>query len=410
MSSLREDARIIYSRAIEQSLPDVAVKKILADIRFSAGRIILIAVGKAAWTMANAACEMLPKEISAGVLVTKYGHSRGLIPGISIIEAGHPILDANSFKGASAAIQAVTGLTEEDTVLFLLSGGGSALFELSDLPLRELQDINQQLTTCGASIQEINAIRKRLSRVKGGRFAQYCAPARVVSIMLSDIIDHRADMIASGPTSPDLSTCADAVHVAEHYGLRLSSKAKELLYQETPKKIDRAECHVCGSVGKLCLDAQEAAQSLGYETVVLTDTLDCLASEAGRFLASIAQMHAKDGKRLAYIAGGETVVELKGNGRGGRNQELALAAAEGISGLENVAIFSVGSDGTDGPTNAAGGYVDGMTQKRLIQQGYSIYDVLQRNDSYSALEACGGLIVLGPTGTNVNDISVLLIN
>ena len=409
-NTLRKDAQSIYQAAIRLSMPNAAVKRSLSKIRFAGGKLVVIAVGKAAWDMANAAHETLGSQISAGLIVTKHRHSKGPMAGFEIVEAGHPILDENSFAGARRAIEFVSGLGPQDTVLFLLSGGGSTLFELSPLPLAELQDINRQLLACGADIQEINTIRKRLSLVKGGRFARLCTPARVVSIMLSDVVSDQLDMIASGPTCLDLSTCEQALSIAEKYQLRLSSEARRCLTEETPKTLEHVEYYTCGNVRQLCRAAASECERLGYETVILTDCLCCHARDAGVMLSNIAQSHANCGRRKAFIAGGETVVQILGHGKGGRNQELALAAAEGIAGLTNVAVFSVGSDGTDGPTDAAGGYVDGMTQADLALCGIRISDVLRENDSYRALEQCGGLIKTGATGTNVNDISVVLID
>lgn len=409
MNTLREDARSIYLEAIRRSLPDAAVRAQLPRISFGAGKLIVIAVGKAAWSMAAAAHEILGSRISSGVVVTKYRHSRGSIPGMDIVEAGHPVPDENTFAGTRLAADRVSGLTPDDTVLFLLSGGGSSLFELSALPLEELQEVGRQLLACGADIREINTIRKRLSEVKGGRFARLCAPARVISLVLSDVIGDQPDMIASGPVCPDSSTCAQAAAVAEKYRLRLSTEAARLLARETPKFLDNTEHYMCGSVRQLCQAAAAQCRQLGYETFILTDSLTCTARDAGIFLSGIARYHTGSQKALAFIAGGETVVRLTGNGMGGRSQELALAAAEGIAGLPHTAVFSVGSDGTDGPTDAAGGYVDGNTQAALASQGILIADILRENDSYHALERCGGLIRTGPTGTNVNDLSVVLI-
>ena len=300
-------------------------------------------------------------------------------------------------------------LKPEDTVLFLLSGGGSALFEKPLVPGEVLQDITGQLLACGADIVEINTIRKRLSAVKGGRFAQICAPAKVFAIVLSDILGDPLDMIASGPACPDSSTCAQAVAIAEKYQLKLSPEAKELLTRETPKELDNVTTQITGSVRQLCTAAESVCKELGYETVVLTDQLCCQAKEAGSFLASILKTYAGSGKKMAFIAGGETVVQLTGHGLGGRNQELALSAAEGIRGLKGAAVFSVGSDGTDGPTDAAGGYVDYETADALKEQGLEIYKVLQDNDAYHALQKVDGLIMTGPTGTNVNDVAVALL-
>ena len=280
-------------------------------------------------------------------------------------------------------------MTGEDTVLFLLSGGGSALFEQPLVPGVELQDITNQLLASGADIVEMNTIRKRLSGVKGGRFAQACAPAQVFSIVLSDILGDPLDMIASGPAVPDTSTCAQALAIVEKYHLDLSEQAQALLRQETPKTLDNVMTRITGSVRELCTAAAAACRELGYEPILLTDRLCCEAKEAGSFLGSIVRTHAGRGRKLAYIAGGETVVHLTGQGLGGRNQELAPAAAPTLAGL-NAAVFSVGSDGTDGPTDAAGGYVDGGTAAALAAKNWNVFDTLQNNDAYHALQAVDG--------------------
>ena len=334
----------------------------------------------------------------------------GALPHVTCYEAGHPVPDSGSVRGTQAALDAVAGLNERDTVLFLLSGGGSALFEKPLISVEELQNITAQLLASGANITEINIIRKRLSAVKGGRFALACGKAKVLAIVLSDILGDPLDMIASGPVCPDSSTCAQAQAIAKKYHLHLSGKAEACLAIETPKHLSNVETEINGSVRELCSSAAAAAETLGYKSLVLTDQLCCLAKEAGSFLAAIARTHADSGTKLAFIAGGETVVQLTGKGMGGRNQELALAAAPGISGFHNVCVFSVGSDGTDGPTDAAGGYVDGDTEAQLHRSGKTVYEFLSNNDAYHGLQATGGLIFTGPTGTNVNDIAVVLID
>ena len=405
---LRSHADKIVAASIKTVLPDAAVARALKGKEFP-GRVLLVAAGKAAWQMAKAAHDCLGDRIEGGVVVTKYDHVMGPIANFTCCEAGHPVPDENSFIGTQKALDLVSGLTEQDTVLFLLSGGGSALFEKPLVSGVELQDITNQLLACGAGIVEINTIRKRLSAVKGGRFAQCCAPAQVFSIVLSDIIGDPLDMIASGPAVPDTSTCEQAIAIAEKYNLKLSKEARALLAQETPKELTNVTTRINGSVRELCIAAGNACRELGYEPILLTDQLCCQAKEAGSFLASIVKTHYGSGRKLAFLAGGETVVQLTGHGKGGRNQELALAAAMGIEGLEGTCIFSVGSDGTDGPTDAAGGYVDWRTATTLRQQGIQIFDVLKDNDAYHALQKTDGLIFTGPTGTNVNDVAVALL-
>lgn len=405
--TLRHDADAIVRASIQAVLPDEAIRRALAEFRPGPGRTLLVAAGKAAWQMAKAAVDTLG-QVDGGVVVTKYDHVKGAIPGVDCYEAGHPVPDNGSFFATARALELVQGLTADDTVLFLLSGGGSALFEQPFVSGEELQDITRQLLACGADIVEMNTIRKRLSRVKGGRFAQACAPAKVFAVVLSDILGDPLDMIASGPACPDASTCRQALAIAEKYDLNLSGEARRLLTVETPKTLDNVTTRITGSVRELCAAASVQCRALGYEPVLLTDQLCCEAREAGSFLASVLRTHAGDGRRLAFLAGGETVVHLTGKGLGGRNQELALAAAPGIAGL-NAAVFSVGSDGTDGPTDAAGGYVDGDTNAALQAAGLDVFEVLKQNDAYHALKEVDGLLVTGPTGTNVNDVAVALL-
>ena len=406
--SIRRDAAQIIDRAIRAVQPDEAVRRALAGKAFP-GRVLLVAAGKAAWQMAYAAHGCMGERITGGVVVTKYDHVKGPIANFFLFEAGHPVPDENSFRGTQAALELVQDLSPEDTVLFLLSGGGSALFEKPLIPGEELQDITGQLLASGADIVEMNTIRKRLSGVKGGRFAEVCAPAQVYAIVLSDILGDPLDMIASGPACPDSSTCEQALEIARKYDLKLTQQAWALLAKETPKELSNVTSLITGSVRELCTAAGNACHELGYAPMMLTDMLSCQAREAGSFLASVAWSHADGGRKLAFLAGGETVVKLTGKGLGGRNQELALSAAAGIEGLDNVVIFSVGSDGTDGPTDAAGGMVDGSTARVLRQQGIQIHQVLADNDAYHALQKCDGLIITGPTGTNVNDVAVVLI-
>jgi len=404
---MRKLADTIIRSAIAAVLPDEAVRRALEGKEFP-GRVILVAVGKAAWQMAKAACEIL--QVDTGIVITKYGHIMGDLPGIRCYEAGHPVPDENSFTATQAALELTSNLQQTDTVLFLLSGGGSALFERPLVSGEALSDITRQLLSCGADIVEINTIRKRLSAVKGGKFALHCSPAQIYSIVLSDIIGDPLDMIASGPACADSSTCEQAISVVNKYALHPSAEILALLNVETPKFVSNVTTCVSGSVRELCVAAANVCRELGYEPILLTDQLCCEARDAGIYLANELISHYGNGKRLAFIAGGETVVKLTGTGKGGRNQELALAAAAEIDGLEGVCVFSVGSDGTDGPTDAAGGYADGTTSAKLRAKGFDISEVLKNNDAYHALQAVDGLIITGPTGTNVNDVAVALLN
>ena len=406
---IQEEAMQIIRTALHEARPDEAVKRALKELPDVSGRIILVAFGKAAWSMSEAAESVLQDRISEGICITKYGHVQKEIPQVQCYEAGHPVPDENSFSATRKAEQLVSGLKPEDLVLLLVSGGGSALFEKPLIPMEELKDITGQMLAAGCDIVEINTVRKRLSAVKGGKFAAWCAPARVISIVLSDVLGDPLDMIASGPTVPDRSDCARALDVIARYGLRISDRAKACLQTETPRALPESETQIIGSVRELCRAAADACQELGYMPVLLTDQLCCEAKDAGSFLSSILKTHATQGKKMAFLAGGETVVHLSGNGLGGRNQEMALSAAQGIAGLPNAAVICVGSDGTDGPTDAAGGYADGDTLASLAEKGLSYAAMIENHDAYHALEAVDGLIKTGPTGTNVNDIAVALI-
>ncbi len=406
---LRKDANRIIKGSIQKVLPDEAVTRALKGKNFDEGKLYVVAAGKAAWQMAKAASDVLGEAIEAGVVCTKYDHVMSDLPRFQCMEGGHPVPDANSYRATQIALDMTQNLSAKDTVIFLLSGGGSALFEKPLLPEHEMAEITEQLLACGANIVEMNTIRKRLSAVKGGRFARHCQPAHVYSIVLSDILGDPLDMIASGPAYPDSSTCQDAMKIADKYNLLMSEAGRRLLSEETPKTLNNVETVITGSVRELCRAAADICRQLGYTPFVLTDQLSCQAKEAGSFLASIARTHQNTKKSLAFIAGGETIVHLTGCGKGGRNQEVALSAAEGIAGLQNTAIFSIGSDGTDGPTDAAGGFVDGTSREVLKAKGFDIYQSLHDNNAYPALKASDGLIFTGATGTNVNDVSVVLI-
>ena len=406
---IRRDAQSMIEAALQAAQPDTAVKKALAEMPLPEGRLILVAVGKAAWQMAKAAYEELNRKPEDGIVITKHGHAMGPIGQLRIREAGHPVPDGDSYAATQEALGLVSNLTGKDTVLFLLSGGGSALFEKPLVSPEEMDDITRQMLACGADIVEMNTLRKRLSAVKGGKFALAAAPAQVYSVVLSDILGDPLDMIASGPAYPDSSTAPQAKAVVEKYGLKLSQQALALLEVETPKTLTNVTTRITGSVRQLCAAAEQTSQALGYTPVVLTDSLACEAREAGAFLGASARDHSREGKSLAFIAGGETVVHLTGKGKGGRNQEIALSAARYLDGIPDCLVFSLGSDGTDGPTDAAGGITDGTTAQTLREKGLDMDKVLKENDSYPALKAADALILTGPTGTNVNDLSVLLI-
>ncbi|MDR0707917.1 MAG: glycerate kinase [Treponema sp.] len=412
VSKLFFDANRLIKKAVKMNLPDEAVRKALKGRIFS-GEISVVAIGKAAWTMAKAAYDELGARIKRGVVITKYGHSQGAIPGMEIVEAGHPVSDANTIAGTEKALSLAASMDEKDELLLLISGGGSALFEkpLPPLTLDDIAAVNKALLASGADIVEINMIRKRLSSVKAGRFALACAPAKILAIVLSDVLGDRLDSIASGPAAPDLSTAEDALNVAQKYKLPLGDTISYLA-KETPKSLSNVETVIIGSVRTLCKSAADIAGEMGYKPYILCSGMNCEAREAGRLAAALArQIASGDGafhRPCALILGGETVVHVRGAGKGGRNQEIALAAAEGIADLKDIAVFSFGSDGSDGPTDAAGGIVDGSTARKLHVRGMKLLEYLDNNDAYHALKAVDSLIITGPTGTNVNDLTVIL--
>lgn len=380
MSTLREDCDYIVTHAISACMPDKLVISALQDFKRPKGRLILVAIGKAAFKMAEGAALSLPSEIDEGIVITKYGHSyksavnTDSMARIKVYEAGHPIVDENSLKATEEVLKMTENLTSDDEILFLISGGGSALFESPDCSLKELQDATDRLLKSGADIYELNRVRSKLSKVKGGKFAEHCKLAHITALILSDVLGDKIDVIASGPALGD-----------------------------------NVDTRIIGNVELLCDMTKKACEDLGYKAEIVTSALTGYAVDAGTMLAAKAreEVSACDSMSRAFIYGGETTVVVKGGGRGGRNTEIALSAALGIDNLDNVAIFSTGSDGTDGPTDAAGGFVDSSTVKALSCE--AIREALEDNDSYNALKKVDSLIVTGPTNTNLNDVSVVLV-
>ncbi|WP_072864400.1 glycerate kinase type-2 family protein [Marinitoga hydrogenitolerans] len=416
MKILKEDLKKIIDYSINSVLPENAVKENLKKIEFKKNKVFLISIGKAAWRMANAAKEELKDKIQKGIVITKYDYGLGNIKNMEIYEAGHPIPDKNSLKATKRAIELIKNLDDDYEILFLVSGGGSALFELPEngVTLDDIQNITSQLLKSGADIEEINAIRKRLSKVKGGKFAKLSYPKQIYALVLSDVLGDKLDSIASGPAYTDKTTTNDVFNIIKKYDIKINTEIKKVLEKERPKNISNTKHIIIGSVKLACEYAMQKAKELGYNPLLLTTMLNCEAKEAGRFFANIAKEEIKSNnpikKPCAIIAGGETVVMVKGNGIGGRNQELAYSFAIEIEGIENIVFASVGTDGTDGPTDAAGGIVDGDTIKKIKNKGLDPLIFLENNDTYNALEESESLLKTGPTGTNVNDIMILLIN
>ncbi|MBQ5543054.1 MAG: DUF4147 domain-containing protein [Erysipelotrichales bacterium] len=407
MKKLRQDAQIIMEAGIRASLADEAVYEALSGFHPGWGKTILIAVGKAAWDMANAAFSYGIR-IDEGIVLTKHKHSKGPLPRTEIYEAGHPVPDEFCYPAARRILEITSDLTKDDTVLFLVSGGASALFEYSSLPLEELQRISSELLKCGASIDEINTVRKRLSLVKGGRFGAHCAPAKVFAVLLCDVLSGRADIVGSGPAAPDQSTVKEAEEVLHKYGITLNGEGERLLHREPVTSLPHCTNILGADIRRLMSSAEKTAESLGYKVLTVPEYMTCEAKDAGQWMAEKINVIAKrSAQPVALIAGGETVVKVTGNGLGGRNQEIALSAARYLDHIP-ACVFSFGSDGTDGPTDAAGGYIDPDIVKKMRECGIDPAEVLARNDSYRALEKAGGLLITGPTGTNVNDLTCAL--
>ncbi|MBO5312519.1 MAG: glycerate kinase [Clostridia bacterium] len=407
---LRKDAERIYTYAIKECMPNRSVEKALTQsFEHPKGKLIVVSIGKAGWEMAKCAYEILGDRVHSGIVITKYNHSKGGIGKLEIYEGAHPVVDFNCIRATKRALELTEGLTADDTVLLLVSGGGSALLEDVSCPLEKMQELTQSLLKSGADINEINAVRKHISNVKGGRFAEHAYPARVFAVVLSDVIGNDLSTIASGPACADSTTVADCYGIIDKYGIDLDEEMRALISRETPKRIDNARHIISGSVSELCQYAKEKAEEIGYRSYIVSDSVQGDICELTKKIKELKESSDKIAENQAYIFGGEITVKVKGNGKGGRNQELALRCAEIIKNSRGVSVFSVGSDGTDGPTDMAGGYVDWESEGLLKQKGLDIKEYIENNDSYNALNNCDGLIYTGPTGTNVNDLYVLLV-
>ena len=386
------------------------------------GRVIVVGAGKAGAPMAAAVEEVIGDRLSGGSVVVKRGYAAPTAR-ITVHEAGHPVPDEAGVAGTADVLSRLRNLSADDLVICLLSGGGSALLvqPVGGVGLEDLRVTNDLLLRSGATIQEINAVRKHLSRVKGGKLAQVAVPARVVSLVLSDVVGNPLDVIASGPTVPDPTTFAEAVEVLRRYALldRVPTPVRDCLMRgvrgeiaETPKPGDPTLADVrtviIGSNEIAAEAARAQARAEGFNALLLSTFVEGEAREVARVIAAIAREVCHSGRPVpapaCLIAGGETTVTVRGSGKGGRNQELALAAAIQIAGLDQVTIASLATDGTDGPTDAAGALADGTTVARAAKLGLDARDFLDCNDAYRFFEALGDLLVTGPTRTNVNDL------
>lgn len=419
LKNLYSDLRLIVDRTIRAIQPDKLVEEGVRNLHLENKKLFVVSVGKAAWTMARASLNLLEDRIVGGIVITKYEHSEGPLRDFEIYEAGHPQPDENTYRATRKVLDTCQSLDADTEILMLISGGGSALFELPLIDTELYEAINAELVGSGAGIEDINTVRKRFSGVKGGKFAAALMPRPIWAIILSDVLGDSVETVASGPVSTDTSDLAMAKAVAEKFDLKVTAEALDKLEEQALREgkqklleaveVTNAKTYIGGSVSLLCELTADIVEDLGYRPIVLTDRLDCEAREAGKFLASIGLSHSQSKENVAFIAGGETVVTLKGKGKGGRNQELALAASKTLAGTKNVLLFSLGSDGTDGPTDAAGGFVDGQTWAKLEENGLNVDEVLADNNAYVALDSIGGLLKTGPTGSNINDVSVVLV-
>ncbi|MBN1882196.1 MAG: glycerate kinase [Deltaproteobacteria bacterium] len=427
---LFDHVREMFSAAVSAVEPKAAVLRVLEDPTLFPGGtdgVYIAALGKAALPMVEAARERLGDRIRRAVAVTKGGHGRD-VEGISIIEAGHPIPNEKSVLGAREILDLCRAAGEGDLVLVLVSGGGSALVTapVDGITLDDIRRVNELLVESGADIYQINTVRKHLSRIKGGRLAKAAFPARVLTLVLSDVVGDDLSTIASGPTAPDPTTFADALTILETYRLKEKVPRSVLDHLEAGRRGEREETptvddpvfrrvtHVIvGGASTALSAAQQCAANLGYSPLVLSSMFEGDTGELARFHAAVAREVKRYNRPAAppvcLISGGETTVHVTGSGRGGRNTHFALEFAKGIDGVEGVAGLFAGSDGTDGPTDAAGAFVSGDTISRARQKNLDAKAYIINSDSYTFFQALGDLFITGPTRTNVMDIRLVCI-
>ena len=439
LQGLRKNAERIFSAGVTAVKGDEAVRRHLRidksdlhihDLRFDLNRlkkILVTGAGKATASMARAVGEKLGHRIEGGVISVKYGHGLDLEK-IRVVEAGHPVFDRNSVGAAREIKTVIESAGPDDLVVFLLSGGASALMAdpAPPLTMAEKQDAIQSLLLSGADIDSINTIRKHISTVKGGRLAGMAYPANLVTLIISDVVGDKLDAIGSGPTVPDTSSYTDCLRIIREHELstRLPERVLKMLEDgasgklpETPRKDDqafqRSHARIIAHNGLALAAAREKAEALGYNTIILSSMIEGDTRSAAKCLSSIAKEVKKSGNPVSppacILSGGETTVSVTGTGKGGRNQEFALAAAFEIAGMENTVALCGGTDGTDGPTDAAGGVVNGMTIAEGEKSGLQAREFLENNDAYNFLSRTGELLVTGPTNTNVMDLRVFIV-
>jgi glycerate 2-kinase len=435
----RLDARIIFEASLAAADPILLVQRSLQldGAILQAGKrlydlarysnLYVVGAGKAAAKMARAVEALLGERIAGGIVIVKHGHSIPLKK-LKIVEAGHPIPDPAGIKATEAIIRLLRRTQKTDLIICLVSGGASALLScpVVGLSLQDKQRTTQALLNCGARIQEVNAIRKHISGIKGGRLAELAYPSTVLSLILSDVIDDSIDNIGSGPTAPDSSTFAECLSIIDRYGVEdmipvavtsFLKKGAAGKIVDTPKAGDpifqKVQNLLIGNNQVALVAAKEKAEALGYNTLILSSAAEGETRKVAIDYVVIARDVLSSSSPVrppaCIISGGETTVTIRGAGLGGRNQEFALAAAVEIDGLNGIVVLSGGTDGTDGPTHAAGGIVDGTTVQRARDQGLNARSYLERNDSYPLLKAVGDLLITGPTLTNVMDLRLILI-
>ena len=439
VSAMRKDAVEIFYQALKAVQPGAAIKrycKLDGKTLFIGHRsyqlnqyknFYVLGAGKATASMAAAIEDMIDEKITGGIITVKFDYAVDL-KHISLIEAGHPVPDENGIRGASAILNLAENVEEDDLVLCLISGGGSALlpFPYNGITLKDKQDIIKILLSCGATIHEINTIRKHISKIKGGRLAKAVYPATLVTLILSDVVGDDIDVIASGPTVPDSSSFYDCKNIFRRYDI-IDKIPKNILnhieygisgeIDETPKPLDpvfeRTYNLIIGSNAESLISAKEKAENLGYNVLILSSMIEGETRFIAQVHGAIAREIIKTGNPLplpaCILSGGETTVTISGNGLGGRNQEFALSASIDISGKKNIVILSGGTDGIDGPTDAAGAFSDTFTLKRAEKMGLDPYRFLANNDSYHFFQNLGDLFITGPTNTNVMDLRIVLV-
>jgi len=439
LSRLRQDAAAIFQSGIDAVDAEAAVSSAcqikenrlqIQDTGFDLSayaNIYVIGAGKASAAMAMALESLLGDRIAGGAITVKYAHTRPL-KHIDLIEAGHPIPDDNGLKGAQRILEIADQANESDLVICLLSGGGSALLPqpAASLTFSDKQAVIQTLLDCGATINEINALRKHISAIKGGRLAKKVWPATLITLILSDVVGDKLDVIASGPTVPDSSTFSDCITIIDAYHLKDRIPESVINHlelgasggiEETPKSdaeaFNRTFNYIVGSNITALDAARKTAENLGYHTLILSSMIQGETRDAAKFHTAIAKEIRQTGNPVAppacLLSGGETTVTIKGDGLGGRNQEFALAAAIDIREEDMMVILSGGTDGTDGPTDAAGAIVDGASAQKAENKGLSPYTYLNNNDSYHFFSQTEELLMTGPTGTNVMDLRIVLV-